>query len=634
VNSTGSQADTHYYKIEGIVCYACVGILEGIAKGVPGVSDARVNYLSECLQVTTDSRLDDGRFDNGALLAAIGGGGYRAAAVSEKETNQTKPEDMRKARVILLTAFVLSVALELCARFRWSPYFQLAFATVIQVIAGRQFYKEAYHALAAGTANMSVLVMIGTLTAYLFSLISMISGVGELFFQSSGTVVVFVLIGKYLERSAKISSLETIRNLTGSCPDEAILLTEGAARIIPAGDVRRGDRIRIQRNSIVSTDGTVAAGSTFVDESPLTGESAAVRKTKGDKVYCGTINHSSDVEIIADGDYADNVYAHMIGAIVRCLTGERPAIPRTTDRLCARFVPAVLAVAAVTLLAWYGYLQPGDIYTAVIRAVSVLIIACPCAMGIATPLAVTVGIGILGKSGIVVKNPAALETLAKADTVVFDKTGTLTFGPEDSLRDGTPITVDTLKKIGFQLLVLSGDTEEKTGRAAESAGINRWHASLTPEDKAGIIRGLQDSHTVVMVGDGVNDLLSVVSADVGVAISRAAELNIENADIILARNKITHLLKAVYISRIMLKNIRFSLFWALIYNIAGIALAVAGLINPVFAGIAMSLSSLCVVLNARQLEKKGQKITFDQILKLSPREKASAKERRKCRKTI
>lgn len=611
VNSPNLETNICYFRIDGIVCFACVSILEGVAKGIPGVCDARVNYLTECLQVTADSQ-----FDAGTLVEAVENRGYKATAVDEKESSKnSNPNEMRRTRYILLVTFILSVVLWWSDLLRWSPYVQLTLATVIQVIAARLFYIDAFHAVAAGTANMSVLVAIGTLTAYVFSTISMFFGIGELFFPSSGTVVVFVLIGKYLERSAKISSSESIRNLVNSCPDEAVLLKEGGAVKIPAGDVRQGDRIRIPRNSVVTTDGTIVVGETLIDESVLTGESALVKKTADSKIFCGTINHTSDVEIIADCDYADNVYARMVAAIVRCLTGERAAIQRTADRLCARFVPAVLILAALTFLAWFFLFGPGDLYASVIHTVSVLIVACPCAMGIATPLAVSIGIGVLARSGIIVKNPAALESLANADTIVFDKTGTLTLGPDDALREGSPVTAEALKKLGLSLVLLSGDSEEKTRRAAESCAIVRWHAGLTPEDKAEIVRQLQVSHTVAMVGDGMNDLLSILSANVGIVIGRAAELNLENADIVLAQNKITHLLKTVYISRIMLKNIKISLFWALIYNIVGLGLSVGGIVTPIIASIAMSLSSLCVVLNARRLENKGQKITIDKILK-------------------
>jgi Cu+-exporting ATPase len=608
--SADQETSICYFRIDGIVCFACVGILEGVAKGVPGVCDARVNYLTECLQVTTDSR-----FDAAALIAAVESRGYRATAVAEKESSRnSRPDEMRRTRQILLVTFILSVVLWWCDLLNLSPYIQLTLATAIQVIAARIFYIDAFHAVAAGTANMSVLVAIGTLTAYVFSIISMIFGIGQLFFPSSGTVVVFVLIGKYLERSAKIASSESIRDLVGSCPDEAVLLKNGDAVKIPVGDVRQNDRIRIPRNSVVATDGTIVTGETLIDESVLTGESALVKKTAGSKIFCGTINHNNDVEIVADCDYADNVYARMIAAIVRCLTGERAAIQRTADRLCARFVPVVLILAALTFLAWYFLFKPGDFYASVICTISVLIVACPCAMGIATPLSVSIGIGVLGRSGIVVKNPAALEALAKADTMVFDKTGTLTLGPDDTLREGSPVTVEALKKLGFNLVLLSGDSEEKTRRAAEACAIERWHAGLQPEDKAAIVRQLQESHTVAMVGDGINDLLSILSANVGIVIGRAAELNLENADIVLAQNKIAHLLKTVYISRVVLKNIKVSLFWALIYNIVGLGLAVGGIVTPIIASIAMSLSSLCVVLNARRMGIKGQRITIEKIL--------------------
>ncbi len=612
-SSTPSRTETLWFHVEGIVCYACVNIIESAVKAIPGVESASVSYIGESLRVQGGAGADLGAL-SGTVISELERRGYRAGLSSEKEAVKTDYGDMGRMRTRIIASFFLSVLLVSDYFLDINPWLLFAAATVIQIIAGRQFYREAFYAVSTGSANMSVLVSIGTLSAYVYSTVSVIRGAGEIFYEATGTVLVLVMIGKYLERSARLSSSESVKKLMDFGAAEATLLTEAGEVRVSAESVRRGDRFLVRRGDFIPADGLVVSGKSRADESGLSGESRPVKKEPGDRIYASTINMDGKIEAIADCDYRDGVYARMLRALLNSVNGEKAKIQRLADRVCARFIPAVLMIALATLFLWYGYLAPGDFTRALKNCVAVLIVACPCAMGIATPLAVTITVGALGKSGIFVRNPAALETLAKVDAVVFDKTGTLTLGPEDRLRAGAPKTVETLGKMGIKTLLLSGDERERVEKAAAGAGIGDFRYGLLPEEKAEIIAGLRKEHSVAMVGDGANDALSLASADAGIALGRAAEISLESADVVITQNRITHVLKALYAGRVMTANIRRSLFWALIYNVAGLLLAASGVISPIIAGTAMSLSSFSVVMNARSLERKFEKLTFDKIV--------------------
>ena len=604
---------TLWYHVDGIVCYACTGIIEQLCRSVDGVLDASASYVGDSLRLTvTDSFRPD------TLSDALSGHGYRVKPVNEREVLSSRA-DMRRLRMRILVCFLLSLTLVPYPFFTLPGWVRLITATAVQLLAGIQFYRDAYYALSAGSANMSVLVSLGTLTAYLYSAVSVFRGQGPVFFESSGTVLVLVMLGKYLERSARTSSAEAVRQLLETGPQEAVLLRDGKETVIRAEALRKGDRFLVRRNERFPADGVVLSGSTRTDESALTGESRQVSKFPGSSVLATSVNMDAQVIAEADRDYGDSVYSRMRKALLNGVNGEKAAVQKLADRVCARFIPTVLLLSIITLFLWYGWLAPGDLEKAVRCAIAVLIVACPCAMGIATPMAVTAAMGALGKSGIYVKGPAAVEALSTVRTVVFDKTGTLTLPDgEDSerLRAGAVKTVETLRKMGLEIWMLSGDTPERAALIAADAGIpdSQCRAGLLPEDKVGILRELNQHGPVCMVGDGLNDALCLQSADVGIAIGRASTVSLECADVVITRNRITHVLKALYFGKVTMRNTRRSLFWALIYNIVALLLSVCGIVSPVVAGAAMSLSSLSVVLNAQSLDRQFQKLTFEKIV--------------------
>ncbi len=622
-------------RVEGIVCYACTDIISRLAKGVPGVREAQVSYVSELLELDMDetASLEE-------VCAMLEKHGYRCRITGDRELLSAE-DDMGILRRRILVSFFLSLFLIPYPFLPIPPWVRFLIATAVQIIAGRQFYRDAWYAVTAGGANMSVLVSLGVLTAYLFSTVSVFRGEGAIFYESCGSVLVLVMLGKYLERSARISSAEQVRRLMELGPAEARLITPEGETMVPAETLRKGDRFLVRRGELFPCDGVVLEGHSAADEANLTGESRPAAKQAGDRVFCATINMLDRLLLEAEGDYADSVYCHMRQALLNGVNGEKAGIQRMADRVCSRFVPSVLCLALLTVCLWFAFLSPGDLTRAVTNGAAVLIIACPCAMGIATPLAMTLAIGGLGGAGIFVKNPGAVEALGAVDTVVLDKTGTLTQPLEDGgerPRYGAPKTVETLMRMGISVWMLTGDSEDRAYAAADACGIPRERVlcRLLPEDKAKTIAELRRSGTVCMVGDGVNDALSLQAADVGLALGRAADVglalgraadvSVACADAVVTRNRIAHILRALYAGRVTMQNIRRSLFWALIYNVIGLLLAAAGIVSPLIAGAAMSLSSLSVALNSHSLDKKLRAPSFDQVCSV-PRQPLMGKRR-------
>lgn len=615
-NWMNTETETVWLHVEGIVCYACVGLIESLAADVPGVVSAVASYVSEGLKLECTAAEAPEVVEE--VIRVLAAHGYAARKTGVREALHTDQKELKRLRMRILISFILSVFLIPYPFLHLPPWLLLVIATAVQIIGGRIFYREALSAIAANSANMSVLVTIGTLTAYLYSAISVLRGSGELFFEASGTVLVLVMLGKYLERSARASSADGIREFLNSNPGQANLLTESGETQVPAEQLKAGDLFAVHRGEWIPTDGVVLEGSSSVDEASLTGESSLAPKRKGDLVYGGTVNAEDRLTLRAERDYGDSVFSSMCRALLQGVSGEKAEVQKLADRFCSHFIPAVLLIALATLLLWYGFLAPGELAAAMIRAASVLIVSCPCAMGIAAPLAMTTAVGALGRSGIFVKSPAAIEKLAKTDLLLLDKTGTLTVPAEsggERLREGAKRTVETLHAMGIEVWLLTGDRRDAALRIAAEAGIPEEHVrfELLPEDKSGLLCQLQQTHTVCMVGDGMNDALALQHSDVGVAIGKAADLTVQCADLVITRNRITHLLKALYAGRVTLRNIRRSLFWAVIYNVLSIGLCVVGAVTPVIAGAAMSLSSLSVVLNARALEGLFKNLSFEKI---------------------
>ncbi len=695
-----------------------------------GVSSALLDYLSETLYIQYG---DD--FLEERLISALKARGYSARpVVGASKLRQAPRQDLESLRVRILVSFVLALPLVRWPWFAVHPTIQFVFATAIIIVAGTVFYRDAAYALLHHEVNMSSMVTIGTLSAYLYSAFVTFFAPGstanDVYYEASGVVLMLVLVGKYLEYNAGITAGTAIRRLMDLRPAKANVLTNGQPVETALEMLSVGDVLVIRPGEVIPADGEIVSGSSSVDQSTLTGESLPAEKSVGDRVFAATVNQYSTLQVRLDEPVERHVFSRLLAAALAASQGKKADVQRYADEVCRYFVGAVLLIALATLFLWYGWLSPGNLSEAMIHAVSVLVVACPCAMGIATPMAMTIASGALARSGIVVRDAAALEKLSKVRTMAFDKTGTLTTGVmsvrevlpldmderdfwrrlvtiergsshpaaaavmrdprsdvrpfeavsvtdrggsasavcadgrvltltradrlsgglraehvsfmvacraymgegcsvsaltedgrlcgavvfSDTLRSGTRKTLETLREMGIRTVMLTGDNRAAADSLSQQIGIARVYAGLLPQDKAEIIRELQKDGPVAMVGDGANDTLSLLGADDGVAIGKAFDIAFDAADITITQNRITHLLKALYVGNETMKNIRLSLSWALSYNFLCIGLAVAGVISPIYAGLAMAMSSLCVVLNARRLDRKLGGITFAGVI--------------------
>lgn len=708
--------------IDGMSCAACVRRVEQALRSVPGVIEATVNLALGRAYV----RFLEDAVAVADLLAAVRVAGYEAAvADGEQELHSGKEAAAALPLISLAGAILLTLPLVLqmvgrAAGFSWhlSPWLELALATPVQFIAGARFYLGALKALRAGFGNMDLLVALGTSAAWGYSLVTLLrlgeAAAGQLYFEAAAVIITMVLVGKWLEERAKRSASEAIRRLMALRPERARLLRDGHEVEVPVADVRVGDIVILRPGERVPVDGRIVDGESEFDESLVTGESMPVRRGPGAVVIAGALNGPGLVRIEAIRVGRDTTLARIARLVEQAQAGKAP-IQRLVDRVAAVFVPVVVAIAAVTFVAWW--VKTATVEPALIAAVSVLVIACPCALGLATPTALVAGTGAAARAGILIRDIETLERAHAVDTVVFDKTGTLTEGrptvvdvlpaegdinsllrlaasaqrgsehplgqammraaeerglalmePESfraipgegvearvegtQLRIGRPgfveltdatwqervrllegeaktvvaVAVDgrfagllaladrpradaaaavaALRRRGRGVVLLSGDNRATAEAVARVLGIDRVLAPVRPEDKANCIAELQrEGHIVAMVGDGINDAPALAAADVGIAMGSGADVALETAGITLARPRPSLVPAALDIARATHRKIWQNLFWAFIYNVAGIPLAAAGQLNPALAGAAMALSSVSVVTNALTLRR-------------------------------
>ena len=718
------------FQIYGMTCAACATRIEKALNALEGV-DASVNVASETARV----RYVPGLATADQLVAAIRKAGYDA---SERVEANAAEEKARRARAhhAELRLFWISVALTLPLLLemvsmvggghseivpRW---LQLALATPVQFWVGRRFYVGGWHALRGGGANMDVLVALGTSMAYGLSAVVTVAGLHHqhVYFEAGAAVITLVLMGKLLEARAKQGTSAAIEALLRLQPKTARVERDGVLVDVPVGQVQVGDMFVVRAGESIAVDGVVDSGDSGVDESMLTGESLPIHKRTGDKVYAGTLNQQGLLRCRADGVGAATMLAGII-RLVREAQGTKAPIQRLADRVAGVFVPVVVGISALTFALWWAV--GGEPATAMVNAVAVLVIACPCALGLATPTAIMVGTGRGAQVGVLVKNAVALERAEKIRTLIVDKTGTLTEGTPvvtdvvpaanlsadelaavaasleagsahplaravsdharqrglaltpvrdfhsvtgkgvravlalpalggeqtlvlgapafltesglaidaarvsqlveqgksvigvggagrvlgylaiaDRLRPSSREAVTKLKQRGIAVVMLTGDNAKTAKAIADAAGVSSYRAHVLPEEKAAAVAEVKHGGGVVgMVGDGVNDAPALAAADVSFAIGAGSDVAIEAADIALMRNDLLSVVDAIRLSRATLTKIRQNLFFAFIYNVLGIPLAAAGMLNPVLAGAAMALSSVSVVGNSLLLRR-------------------------------
>ena len=727
VSAAGYQVPSERLELalSGMTCASCAGRIERALAQQPGVLSVSVNLASERAQLQVLRGTD-----NNALLQAVSQAGYRASVLDDATQAQpTAERHLQRERWALLLAIVLTVPLVIPMLvepfgLHWMlpAWLQFALATPVQFIFGARFYRAAWSALRARAGNMDQLVAIGTSAAYGLSLyqwaVSPAGSMPHLYFEASAVIITLILLGKYLESRAKRQTSSAIRALQALRPERALRLQDGVEQWVALGELQLGDLIVVKPGERLPVDGLIREGQSHADEALISGESLPQPKQPGDSVTAGAINGEGRLLVETTALGAETVLSRIIRLVEDAQAAKAP-IQKLVDKVSQVFVPSVLLIALATLLGWLFY--GAGIETALLNAVAVLVIACPCALGLATPTAIMAGTGVAARHGILIKDAEALEIAHSVTLVAFDKTGTLTSGapriahlravdgdttqllqlagalqrgsehplakavldqcteqqlaladvsnskalagrgiagqirerqlalgnkrlleepflhhdelaadalaweaegrtlswllelapqPQvlglfafgDTLKPGAAEAIAALTAQGIASHLISGDNPGSVKAVADALGISAAHAEVLPADKAAIISELKKHAVVAMVGDGINDAPALAAADVGIAMGSGTDVAMHAAGITLMRGDPRLVAAALDISRRTYNKIRQNLFWAFAYNLVGIPLAAAGLLNPMLAGAAMALSSVSVVSNALLLK--------------------------------
>lgn len=718
------------FGVRGLHCASCVSRLEKKLLEHPSISTAIVNLATESGFV----RFDPAALSPELIYKLVTEAGY--VPVEPDMAEQAGADEARRERWWL----VLSIAASLPIMFTMGHHhnravmqLNLLLATLVQFSAGLAFYRGAWTSLINRSANMDLLVAIGTSAAYFYSLAAYSGFLGsqqDVFFETSAMLIAFIRLGKYLEARARGKAGEALKKLLHLRADSARLITGTGEEDVPASILRVGDIVSVRPGEIIPVDGEVISGSAAVDEAMITGEAMPVLKKNGDTVTGATLNQNGLLRIRATRIGEETVLSQII-SMVRAAQGDKAPIQRFADAVSAWFVPIVILLSILTFYVWH-YPLAADFLTSFKYAIAVVVIACPCAMGLATPTAIMVGSGIALRRGILVKKGAALEAISKIQIILFDKTGTLTTGVPgmtdlipvsrnidpgklfeclataeadsthplalavqrtaveegitageatdynerggygvtcsygecriavgnqrlmeeegistaplsekitpltqagksllyiaagnalvgvaafaDTLKPGVKETISAIKKLGISTAMITGDHADVAAIIARQAGIDSFEANVLPGRKQDLVKEYQaQGKRVVMVGDGINDAPALAQADVGIAIGGGTDIAKETGDVVLIRDDLQDVVRAVNIGRATLAKIKQNLFWALFYNVLGIPVA-AGLfshygivLKPEFAGLAMAFSSVSVVVNSLLLKRMEPK---------------------------
>ena len=629
--------------VNGMACASCSANIERKLNELDGINEASVSLPGRSALVDYDPE----KISLEKMKSEINGIGYDL--VIDKQTSVEEVE--KRAYTLLkrktLLSWVFSVAV-MCVSMQWinlgsrdiSNQVSLLIALANMLYCGRQFYVTSWKQLLHGTANMDTLVALSTGIAFLFSTFNTFCGdavwasrgiVWHTYFDASVMIITFVLTGRLMEEKAKDGTASSIRQMMGMAPKTAHIVDGDKIEEVPISTIEVGDVLEVRPGEKVPVDGEVISAESFmtpdaayVDESMITGEPTPAEKKKGSKVLAGTIPSQGKFRMKARQIGEDTALAHII-RMVQEAQGSKAPVQRIVDKAALIFVPVVACIALITFLLWW--IIGGNAYLpqAIISAVAVLVIACPCAMGLATPTALMVGIGRAAQRQILIKDAAALESLRKVNALVTDKTGTLTIPNKDvdfTKADNLPLesrehlkpnarqAMEALQKSGIEVYMMSGDKEEAARYWAEKAGIKHYHSKVMPQDKENLVKDLQSKGKfVAMVGDGINDTQALALADVSIAIGKGTDVAMDVAQITLMGDDLSAIPEAVRLSRHTVHMIWENLFWAFIYNIVCIPLA-AGLlyvfgidwqITPSWASALMAFSSVSVVLNSLRL---------------------------------
>ena len=627
----------------GMACSACSANIEKKLNTLKGVNSASVSLPGRLALIDFNPQV----ISLEKMKSEINALGYDL--VIDKETSV---EEIEKREYVLLKrktalSWLFSFAV-MCVSMRWidlgsrdvANQVALLIALANMLYCGRQFYVSSFRQLRHGSANMDTLVALSTGIAFLFSTFNTFWGdavwasrgvVWHTYFDASVMIITFVLTGRLLEEKAKDGTASSIRQMMGMAPKTAHIVDGDKIEEVPLSTIEVGDVLEVRPGEKVPVDGEViwaesfmTADAAYVDESMITGEPTPAEKKKGSKVLAGTIPSQGKFRMRARQVGEDTALAHII-KMVQEAQGSKAPVQRIVDKAALVFVPVVACIALATFLLWWLIGGNSALPQAIMSAVAVLVIACPCAMGLATPTALMVGIGKAAQKQILIKDAAALESLRKVDVLVTDKTGTLTipnkdidftkadnlpFEERETLKPNAREAMDELQKKGIEVYMMSGDKDEAARYWAEKAGIKHYHSKVLPQDKENLVRQLQaEGKRVAMVGDGINDTQALALADVSIAIGKGTDVAMDVAQVTLMGDDLSAIPEAIQLSRNTVRMIWENLFWAFIYNIVCIPLA-AGLlyafgidwqITPSLASALMAFSSVSVVLNSLRL---------------------------------
>ena len=634
----------------GMACSVCSANVEKKLQSLEGINSASVSLASRTALVDYDPdiiSLED-------MKREISNAGYDLVIENDRSVEEINRREFTLLRRRTLASWLFAI-LTMCFSMGWianSSSFAnqicLLLALANLLYCGKQFYVSAWKQFLHHTANMDSLVALSTLIAFLFSAFNtffgeMVWGARGIewhtYFDASVMIITFVLTGRCLEEKAKDSTASSIRQLMGMQPKTARLVTyekiEGTndykMEEVPISTIQIGDMIEVRAGEKIPVDGVVTqaesfmtADAAYVDEAMISGEPTPAMKKAGDNVLAGTIPSQGKLRMRAKQIGENTALAHII-RMVQEAQGSKAPVQRIVDKAAVVFVPVVAAIAFFTFLVWLIVGGNGALPQAILSAVAVLVIACPCAMGLATPTALMVGIGKAAQKQILIKDASALENLRKVDALVIDKTGTLTipnpnidFTRQDqlslqereSLKPHAKEAMTALRQEGIEVYMMSGDKEEAARYWAQEAGIGNYHSKVLPGDKQALVKTLQQQgKRVAMVGDGINDTQALALADVSIAIGRGTDVAMDVAQITLMGDDLMALPDAVALSRKTVGMIWQNLFWAFVYNIVCIPLAAGALhifgidfqITPMWASGLMACSSLSVVLNSLRL---------------------------------
>ena len=627
----------------GMAFLACSAHVEKKLNELDGINAASVSLPGRSALVDFDPQV----ISLEKMKAEINTLGYDL--VIDKETSV---EEIEKREYVLLKrktvlSWLFSIAV-MCVSMRWidlgsrdiANQVALLIALANMLYCGRQFYVSSFRQLLHGSANMDTLVALSTGIAFLFSTFNTFWGdavwmsrgvVWHTYFDASVMIITFVLTGRLLEEKAKDGTASSIRQMMGMAPKTAHIVDGDKIEEVPISTIEVGDVLEVRPGEKVPVDGEViwaesfmTADASYVDESMITGEPTPAEKKKGSKVLAGTIPSQGKFRMRARQVGEDTALAHII-RMVQEAQGSKAPVQRIVDKAALVFVPVVACIALATFLLWWLIGGNSALPQAIMSAVAVLVIACPCAMGLATPTALMVGIGKAAQKQILIKDAAALESLRKVDVLVTDKTGTLTipnknidftkadnlpFEERETLKPNTREAMDELQKKGIEVYMMSGDKDEAARYWAEKAGIKHYHSKVLPQDKENLVRQLQaEGKRVAMVGDGINDTQALALADVSIAIGKGTDVAMDVAQVTLMGDDLSAIPEAIQLSRNTVRMIWENLFWAFIYNIVCIPLAAGMLyafgidwqITPSWASALMAFSSVSVVLNSLRL---------------------------------